>query len=303
MTSLILVITTLIVLILLIVNLNCNIFTEATVNNSTSNTTSKPGTSSLVASTSPLQAPPAITPPSSNHLPDRVLSQPKEAPAGGTPIPSPQSEPSSLPDSKATNQHPHPHPHPNHPDLQASVVPNLPPSARSVNNNANAGDLGDLSSSAKQDNSANDIAKQPIVLAKTKTAIEQRTNSDKNNSNSNNNITGGGGIESNSLSSSDSTSNTTSTTTALQMDGSTGGGGGGSPAQNGSATATNGETSDKAREEPCPETAQLNRTVGYGEATKYFDIDYASKTFEVSMVDKNAIQLHSYINGFKELMK
>lgn len=46
-----------------------------------------------------------------------------------------------------------------------------------------------------------------------------------------------------------------------------------------------------------------NLTASGNETTRYFDIDYASKTFEESMADKNAISLHHYLNGFKELMK
>lgn len=38
-------------------------------------------------------------------------------------------------------------------------------------------------------------------------------------------------------------------------------------------------------------------------ASKRFDIDYATKLFEDSMADKEAISLQLYLNGFKEMMK
>lgn len=37
--------------------------------------------------------------------------------------------------------------------------------------------------------------------------------------------------------------------------------------------------------------------------TRCFDIDFAGQSFIDSMVDRNAISLHHYLNGFKELMK
>lgn len=46
-----------------------------------------------------------------------------------------------------------------------------------------------------------------------------------------------------------------------------------------------------------------NLTSTNNETLRYFDIDYASDTFDLSMADKNAISLHHYLNGFKELMK
>lgn len=40
-----------------------------------------------------------------------------------------------------------------------------------------------------------------------------------------------------------------------------------------------------------------------GDLSTYFDIELASRSFESSMMDRNAISLHHYLLGFKELMK
>lgn len=66
-----------------------------------------------------------------------------------------------------------------------------------------------------------------------------------------------------------------------------------------------------SKEDPCAvatpyirlQTNSNNQTSSTNETSKYFDIEYACKTFEDSMADKNAILLHHYLNGFKELMK
>lgn len=56
-------------------------------------------------------------------------------------------------------------------------------------------------------------------------------------------------------------------------------------------------------QEPCPLPTPDRNNQTANETSKYFDIDYAIKTFQDSMEDKNAISLHHYLNGFKELMK
>jgi len=60
---------------------------------------------------------------------------------------------------------------------------------------------------------------------------------------------------------------------------------------------------EKKSGDHCPAPTPDRNSVSNNETSKYFDIDYAIKTFEDSMVDKDAISLHHYLNGFKELMK
>lgn len=74
--------------------------------------------------------------------------------------------------------------------------------------------------------------------------------------------------------------------------------------ENGAITNSS-STGNSTKVDPChlPTPDRNNVTNGNNETSKYFDIDYASKTFQDSMVDKNAISLHHYLNGFKELMK
>lgn len=65
-------------------------------------------------------------------------------------------------------------------------------------------------------------------------------------------------------------------------------------------TTNNGSSAvNSTKADPCisPTPDRKNET------SKYFDIDYASRTFQESMVEKGAISLHHYLNGFKELMK
>lgn len=71
------------------------------------------------------------------------------------------------------------------------------------------------------------------------------------------------------------------------------------------ATTNSSSPGDSTKPDPCLSLTpdRNNATNGNNEKSKYFDIDYASKTFQDSMVDKDAISLHHYLNGFKELMK
>lgn len=71
------------------------------------------------------------------------------------------------------------------------------------------------------------------------------------------------------------------------------------------ATTNSSSIVNQAKIDHCitPTPDRNNATNSNNEISKYFDIDYASKTFQDSMVDKTAISLHHYLNGFKELMK
>lgn len=79
------------------------------------------------------------------------------------------------------------------------------------------------------------------------------------------------------------------------------------PSNNDNTTATsNSSTGDEASRNPCPTPTpdrNLITNTTNNDTMRYFDIDYASTTFEESMKDKSAISLHHYLNGFKELMK
>lgn len=69
-----------------------------------------------------------------------------------------------------------------------------------------------------------------------------------------------------------------------------------------SSTMSANQTEQAEKDNLCQEN-QANLAHNVNETSKFFDIDYASKCFEDSMSDKNAISLNFYINGFKELMK
>lgn len=76
-------------------------------------------------------------------------------------------------------------------------------------------------------------------------------------------------------------------------------------------TSGNGTTTSAGnRRDPCASSQEaldkLSSSPSSGavnETARHFDIDYASKTFEDSMADRNSISLNHYLNGFKELMK
>lgn len=70
-----------------------------------------------------------------------------------------------------------------------------------------------------------------------------------------------------------------------------------------SASANNISNEDAQDRGPCKTITSFKNKMPSNETSKYFDIDYASKIFEESMADKNAISLDHYLEGFKELLK
>lgn len=74
-----------------------------------------------------------------------------------------------------------------------------------------------------------------------------------------------------------------------------------------SISNSSSSSQDASHESPCP-LAEIDKVVNTtnpnsNDTMRYFDIDYAVKTFQDSMVDRNSISLYHYLNGFKELMK
>lgn len=60
---------------------------------------------------------------------------------------------------------------------------------------------------------------------------------------------------------------------------------------------------DGSNSEDGPKKTEQSTPIDIRTVSKYFDVEYASKTFEESMLDRTAICLELYLCGFKELLK
>ena len=227
----ILVITSIILLILLIVNLDCIKFTEATVNTST--TATSLSTASIVGN--PTQAKTPLSPNSIFGL--STKPPPTQLAANSTSDQNNEAGPSQNTTTTASN---------------------------SIENN-------------------NDL--NTVSLAKIK--------------NSDSNVAGGGDIELANITTTTPDSSAISTTNNINSITND------SLGSQQTNMSSNSNELEQPQAKPCPmPTPDRNQlSAAANETSKYFDIDYAATTFQSSMADKNAISLHHYLNGFKELMK
>lgn len=274
MTSLILVITTIVLFVLLIVNLDCIIFTEATVN--TSSTTSPPPPPHPIATKFPtfiksllIKQPQNVNNSNNNnHSSNNIIADSTKPPEFNQTL-------TSLDQISGSNKTNTP---------TTTTTPTISTSAPTPTNSLGSIVLAKLNNIFNKTGapSGGDVSRTNHTVATTTQDSLLATPSSIATNINNNHI-------------SDpipAVTTTTTTTTPAST----------KPEQTSMSSANSSDaTTQVTTNEPCALPTPDRNTAN--DTSKYFDIDYAIRAFEESMVDKNAISLHHYLNGFKELMK
>lgn len=312
-TSLILVITSLLLLTLLILNLNCNILTEASVNTTT------PG----IVNPLPIVA---------NYSPKQYQTQPSwlKNHNGGNNTPSLTTQ--LLSDATVNTNTSVILGQANAKTTFGGAAPSQDSSTDSSplkTTNIHTTDLingGTTEINIKNNSQRNSTVTQPTILGKIINS-ENSSSLHKFNNSSNNNNLNISSTDMNLQTEATTTSNlsmattshqnqvtTTTSTIVIEND---------NNINNNNNTMTNNDSStndtnaidnsttrDIITNKPCQSTAPTKNSMPINESSssattnsRYFDLDYAGNVFQDSMSDKNAISLDHYLEGFKELMK